>query len=280
MRKFPSTLHNTPIVSIDDPDLSDMDQIACMPLDVTRPFKFDDGVIEEFLTYEDRIIEGEIQQTILWKRSEIVLHTRGKTPDDFTNTTKLTQNFYDRYKIFPLKEFNINPILSERLQEQVQHLIDYIQKELAIFPAHLTLLLSTGPVPPHTDVPHDQVSKFHNKGLEPSQIKIMLNLEDYDDSLFFLKYGTWGQSLIPEIKYFEKEKHMPAETNCFAWSENFHRHGAVFEDNKTYRAIISIQGPLDKEKHKLIIDNSFKKYKHNVVAFEMGNNPTYVWENT
>ena len=72
MRKFPSTLHNEPIILKDNPDLKDMDQIACMPLKVSKPFKFDNGVIEEFLTYEDRIVEGEIQQTILWKRHTII----------------------------------------------------------------------------------------------------------------------------------------------------------------------------------------------------------------
>lgn len=282
-RILPSTLPNEPVLSNDSPDLDvsdfDMDQIACMPLEVSKPFKFEPGVLEELIAYKDKMIDGDIQNTLLWKRYEIVLFSRGKTVEDFTDVSKTTQTYYDRYNVseFDLDEFNINPMFNDSLKGHVQKLIDYIHEELSIFPAHTALTISTGPVPPHCDIPLEQIANFNNKRYEPSQIKMILNTEEYDDSLFFTKYGTWNSKLNPEIKYFEKEKHMPEGTNSFAWSENFHKHGAVFEEGKTFKVIVNIQGPIDKERHKEHLKRSFAKYKQNAITFEMGTNETFIW---
>lgn len=283
MREYPSTLPNTPVESKDNPDIYvndfDMDQIACLPLDVTKPFKFDEGILEELISYKDAMVDGDIQNTLLWKRHEIVLFSRGNTIEDFTDVTKTTQTYYDRYEVnkINIEEFNINPLFADHLKPHVQSLIDYIHDELSIFPAHTALTISIGPVPPHCDIPLEQVSNFNNKRYEPSQIKMILNIDEYDDSLFFVKYGNWNSKLHPEIKFFEKEKHMPEGTNSFAWSENFHKHGAVFEEGKTWKVIVNIQGCLDKERHKAQLQRSWEKYKEHAITFEMGNNDTFIW---
>jgi len=273
-----------PVISTDNPDLNvenfDMDQIACMPLAVSHPFKFDDGVLEQLIDFGDKMVDDEYQKMLSWPRKEIVLHSRGKTVKDFTDMSKTKQNYLDRYnsKDINLDDFSINPLFPDNLKVHVQKLLDYMHKELAIFPFHTSLTISTGPVPPHCDVPTHQEKYFNNKNYEPAQIKMILNIDEYDNTLFFTKYGTSNQRTVPpEIKYFEKEKHMPEGTNSFAWSENFHPHGAEFEDGKTFKVIVNIQGPLDKERHKKLLIKSFKKYKDFVIAFEMGNNETFIW---
>lgn len=283
VERIKPSMNFEPIVSTDNPDVNvenfDMDQIACMPLAVSAPFQFEEGVLERLIEFADKMVDGDIQKTLLWKRMEIVLYSRGNTAEDFTNVSKTTQTYYDRYDVkdINLDDFNINPLFPDDLKVHVQKLVDYIHDELAIFPFHTALTISTGPVPPHCDIPTEQISKFNNKGYEPSQIKMILNTHEYDDTLFFTKYGTSRKSIPPEIKYFEREKHMPEGTNSFAWSENFHEHGAEYEEGKTFKVIVNIQGPIDKERHKEILKRSFEKYKNNIVAFEMGNNESFVW---
>lgn len=252
-------------------DKFDNDQIACMPLD-TGIFEFDKNLFEELLEHDTLLQTGDARSSYVWGRKEVVLQTRGSEKEHFFNVVNLTDNWYNRYELYNVEEYNINPMFSSNLRNQTKNLLNFINDNIPIFPAHITLVRSTGDVPPHCDCPPEQVKYFYNKGLEPANVKILLNPEDYDDTLYFCRYGTKGDMV--ERKFFEKNKHMPADTNVYGWSENFHAHGATYKEN-TCRMLVNVFGPVNKEKYKKLIHRSFKKYKNYAITFEMDTNASF-----
>ncbi len=252
----------------------DTDDIACLPLDCGT-FDFDREWFEELLEHDTLLQTGDSRSSYVWQRKEIVLHAYGSTIEDFFNVTTTTNSWYDRYVMKDLSGYNINPAFGPHLKQEVQNMLDFIEENIPIFPAHLTLVRSTGDVPPHCDCPPEQTKYFYNKGLEPSNVKILLNPEDYDDTLYFRRYGTIGEGT--EIKHLEKSKHMPSDTNVYGWSENFHPHGGTYKEN-TCRMLVNVFGPLDKEKYKQLLKRSYDKYKDYAIKFKMDCNDSYTWK--
>lgn len=243
----------------------DTDTIACLPLDC-GVFEFDRDWFEDLLEHDTLLQTGDSRSSYVWSRKEIVLYAYGSTSEDFFNVTTTTNNWYERYATKNKDGYNINPVFGQHLKEEVQKMLDFIEENIPIFPSHLTLVRSTGDVPPHCDCPTEQVKYFYNKGLEPSNIKILLNPEDYDDTLYFRRYGTRNETM--EKKFLKKDKHMPCDTNVYGWSENFHGHGGTFKEN-TCRMLINVFGPLDKEKYKRLLEKSYSKYENYAIKFEM-----------
>ena len=122
---------------------------------------------------------------------------------------------------------------------------------------------------------HGEIKYFNNKGLEPANVKILLNVANYDNTLFFERFSTKNN---PEIKTLDRAKHIPNDTNCFGWSEHFHKHGATFYNNRTFRLLVNVFGPLDKVKYKQLINRSWRKYKDYAITFEMDCNDSYTWK--
>jgi hypothetical protein len=254
--------------------MNDTDNIACLPLDCGK-LEFDKEWFEDLLEHDTLLQTGDSRSSYVWKRKEIVLHAYGKTKEDFFNVTTTTNSWYDRYVMKDREGYNINPVFGEHLQAEIQDMLDFIEENIPIFPAHLTLVRSTGDVPPHCDCPPEQTKYFYNKGLEPSNVKILLNPEDYDDTLYFSRYGTKQENA--EKKFLEKDKHMPMDTNVYGWSENFHGHGGTYKDN-TCRMLVNVFGPLDKKKYRELVERSYDKYKDYAIKFGMDTNDSYTWK--
>tara|TARA_Y100000004_G_scaffold196985_1_gene269110 strand:+ start:2124 stop:2900 length:777 start_codon:yes stop_codon:yes gene_type:complete len=256
----------------------DFDQVACLPLDVGK-FEFNRALFDEMLEHDTLLQTGDARSSYVWKRKEVVLHAYGETIDDFFNVTTTCNSWYDRYEMKNFDGYRINPAFGTELKSEIQNMIDFILENIPIWPAHLTLVRSTGEVPMHCDCPPEQVHNFYNKGLEPANVKILLNVEDYDDTLFFQKFGTLHEKAETQIKHLEKEKHIPNDTNVMGWSENFHGHGAIYRnDEQTFRMLINVFGPLDKEKYRELRDRSWEKYHEHAITFEMDTNDSYTWQ--
>lgn len=255
----------------------DTDEIAHLPLDVPY-FEFDKGLYDEMLMHDTLLQTGDSRSSYVWGRKEVVLFGRGKTQDDFFNVTTTTESWYDRYELGPREDYIINPVFSKRLTNEIQKMLDFIELNIPIFPAHLTLVNSTTDVPMHCDVPPEQVNCFFNKGAEPANVKILLNPEQYDNTLFFQKYGTDKKSTKPQIKILNSKRNIPENVNVFGWSENFHGHGAKQKEN-TNRMLINIFGPLDKEKYKELVRRSLEKYSDYAITFDLNMNTSWDWNN-
>ena len=254
----------------------DFDEVACLPLDVGK-FEFNRDLFDNMLEHDTLLQTGDARSSYVWQRKEVVLHAYGNVPEDFFNVTTTTNSWYDRYEMKDFNGYNINPVFDDSLKNEIQNMIDFISENIPIWPAHLTLVRSTGDVPMHCDCPQEQVHNFYNKGLEPSNVKMLLNVEDYDDTLFFQKFATKFEKAETQIKHLEKDKHIPHDTNVMGWSENFHGHGAKYNDDKTFRMLVNVFGPLDKKKYKELRDRSWEKYKDYAITFEMDTNDSFTW---
>lgn len=226
-------------------------------------FKFDPVILNEMLLNYDTCIQPSDGSTYVWKRREVILMTDGDTEFDFCNPSKLASSWYNRY-VTPTRTININPLFSENVVLEVTRFVEWINLNFPIHITHLTLEQSTGEVPVHNDLPTDQVKFCYNKGLEPANIKVLLNPDQYDDTLFFRRFATKG---IDEIKWLTKNN-LPISTNAYGWSEKFHPHGAIFNQG-TNRCIVNVFGILDKREYRRLIDLSLAEYRNYAITFDM-----------
>jgi hypothetical protein len=116
----------------------DTDQIACMPLD-TGVFCFNKELYNELLEHDTLLQTGDSRSSYVWERKEVVLQTRGDSKNHFFNVVNLTNNWYDRYNLYPLNEYNINPMFSENLKNETKRLLNFISDNIPIFPVGLAV---------------------------------------------------------------------------------------------------------------------------------------------
>jgi hypothetical protein len=190
-------------------------------------------------------------------RREVNLYIRAKTKNDFNDTEKVGESWRDRNSIAGKNEYNINLNFCNKLNEETSRLLDFVQSYIPIIPTHVTLVNHKCSLLPHLDCLPEQKGMYH-KGIDPSNIKIPLNLEDYDNTVYFIKDDR-------KI-YVDKEKNIPKTTNVFAWSENNIKHGTDYNLG-TNRILLNVFGVLDTEKYKLLLEKSLKEYEEYVIRF-------------
>jgi len=229
------------------------DSIAFLPLDTGR-FLIDKKYYTDMLKYDT--LGQNTNERYIWKRNDVVLYGFGTDERYFFDVEYTRENFKNRYNYKNKNDYIINPVFDTKLHEQVNKLLKWIDNNVPIIPTHVTLVNSLSSVPPHRDAPLKQ-TEVYNKGLEPSNVKILLNVEDYDDSLYF----TDDNKTI-----FLKSTNIPNDTNCFGWSENFYKHGAIKNVN-TNRFLINIFGILNSNEYQKLLHRSIVKYKDKMIKW-------------
>lgn len=207
--------------------------------------------------FEHNIFDFPENSSTHWERKEVSLYLRGKDLTDFFDVNHTGKVWLERNVKYDDSEYNINPSFDSSLKFETNKILTFISEHIPITPTHITLINSTEPVPPHVDCTPDQLNKFH-QGLDPSTIKILINPDDYDDTLYF-KYE--------DQQIFLKKENLPKTTNVFAWSENKVKHGAIYKKG-TNRILINVFGILNKEKYKSLLEKSYEQYSQYSIEIE------------
>lgn len=207
--------------------------------------------------FEHNVFDNPENHFDNWERKEVSLYLRGENSKDFFDLNHTGKVWLERNIKHEDHEYNINPKFDSFLKSETKKILSFVSEHIPIIPTHITLVNSTGPVPPHVDCGPAQRNLFH-QGLDPSTIKILINPDDYDNTLYFKHRDE---------KIFLKKENLPKTTNVFAWSENKVPHGAIYKEG-TNRILLNIFGILNKEKYKSLLEKSYSQYNKYAITIE------------
>jgi hypothetical protein len=177
--------------------------------------------------------------------------------DGFSNEELCTKSWLRRYE-----PWSDDIVKNAKLPNEFDKIIEYVLQCFPLkFISHMTLVEAKKEIPIHYDVPLSQKHQNLNDNFGPTLIKVLLNHEQYDDSIF-MQPESW--QLKKEERSFIK---LPKTTNLFAMSESFYPHGALYNPLKK-RQIVNIFGLLDLRAWKKQIDHSLQIFGSQTLCFD------------
>lgn len=178
--------------------------------------------------------------------------------DEWQNMPKALDSLYNRYNIGNDVFRYANDV--DTLMPEIPFMLNQLPfKQLTV----VVLFKQTAQVnhhyDPHTSDVYSDESEI-SIDLEPRRYNILLTR--HDTPSFFVG-NDMNEKIYPIIT-----KDRPA----FSFCERYHYHGADYIGPN--KVMLSVFGILDRDKHKVMIENSLKKYPNEVIKFPNPDDPT------